>query len=149
MISGLPNLVPLGTVFAAGAYQLVGAPGIRYLVRLVAETQSRSMHPRPRRTIIFGAGEAGDQISSALLEDQLTDLDPMAFLDDDPTKRRLVLNGIHVVGNRTGIAAVVARFEADTLLLALPALRRTTSLCSPISVRVRVSTSRSSHLRMS
>jgi hypothetical protein len=44
----------------------------------------------------------------------------VAFLDDDSTKRRLVLNGIHVVGNRTEIAAVAARFEADTLLLALP-----------------------------
>jgi len=120
VISGPPNLVPLSTVFAAGTYQLVGALGVRYIARLVVETRSRSMHPRPHGTIIFGAGEAGDQISSALLQDQLTDLDPVAFLDDDPTKRRLVLNGIHVVGDRTDIAAIAARFEADTLLLALP-----------------------------
>ena len=120
VLAGAPNLVPFSTVFAAGAYQLLGALGIRYFARLVIEITSRSSHPREHRTLIFGAGEAGQLISNALLRDPRTDLDPVAFLDDDPTKRRLSLNGIQVVGTRDSIAAAAKRFEADTLLLALP-----------------------------
>jgi FlaA1/EpsC-like NDP-sugar epimerase len=114
-----PRFVPLSTVLAAGAYQVLGALGIRYGARLVVEATSRSAHHRSQRTLIFGAGDAGDQISRALLEDAQTDIDPVAFLDDDPTKQRLVLNGIRVVGTRADMSAVARRFEADTLLIAL------------------------------
>lgn len=120
VLTGPPNLVPISTVFAAGAYQLLGALGIRYLGRLIIEVTSRSTHARSHRTIIFGAGEAGDQVSAALIKDRNTDLDPVAFLDDDPTKRRLNLNGIRVTGTRNDIADTAERFEADTLLLAIP-----------------------------
>ncbi|MEA2024632.1 MAG: polysaccharide biosynthesis protein, partial [Actinomycetota bacterium] len=123
-ITGPPNLVPLSTVFAAGAYQLLGALGTRYLGRLVVEINTRSTHARPHRTLIFGAGSAGDEISRALLQDPHTDLDPVAFLDDDPTKRRLVVNGIRVVGTRNNIAAAARAFDADTLLLAFPGARQ-------------------------
>ena len=120
VVVGTPRLVPLSTVFAAGAYQLLGALGIRYFARLVVEIRSRSGHTRDHRTLIFGAGEAADQISNALLKDERTDLDPVAFLDDDPTKRRLNVHGIHVVGTRDDIAASASRLNADTLLLAMP-----------------------------
>ena len=120
VVVGTPNLVPLSTVLAAGAYQLLGALGVRYLARLVVEIQSRSPHERIHRTLIFGAGEAGEQISGALLKDERTDLNPVAFLDDDPTKRRLIVNGIGVTGTRADIEAVTRRLQADTLLLAMP-----------------------------
>ena len=118
--TGPPNLVPISTVFAAGAYQLVGALGVRYLARLVAEVLSRSVHSREHLVLIFGAGEAGEQISGALLHNPYTNLDPVAFLDDDPTKRRLSLNGVRVVGTRAHIAEAARRYGADTLLLAFP-----------------------------
>ena len=83
VVVGTPNLVPLSTVFAGGAYQLLGALGVRYFARLIVEIRSRSTHTRENRTLVFGAGEAGQQISNALLKDPSTDLDPVAFLDDD------------------------------------------------------------------
>ncbi len=119
-VTGPPNLVPISTVFAAGAYQLLAALGIRYLGRLIIEIRTRSGHVREHRTLIFGAGDGGEQISNALLHNVHTDLDPVAFLDDDPTKRRLVLNGIRVVGTRADIAEMARRYDADTLLLAFP-----------------------------
>ncbi len=119
-VTGPPNLVPISTVFAAGAYQLLAALGFRYLGRLIVEIRSRSGHIREHRTLIFGAGDGGEQISMALLHNAFTDLDPVAFLDDDPTKRRLILNGIRVVGTRANIAEAARRYDADTLLLAFP-----------------------------
>ena len=120
ILVGTPNLVPLSSVLAAGAYQLIGALGVRYFARLVVEVSSRSNHEREHRTLVFGAGVAGEQICNALLKDPEADLDPIAFLDDDPTKRRLRVNGIPVVGTRSDISSAARRFDADTLLLALP-----------------------------
>ncbi len=120
VLAGTPNLVPLSTVFAAGAYQLLGALGVRYFARLIVEVQSRSTHLREHRMLIFGAGEAGTQISGALLKDPDTTFDPVAFLDDDPTKRRLIVNGIGVAGTRSDVESAALRYNADTLLLAMP-----------------------------
>jgi hypothetical protein len=44
----------------------------------------------------------------------------VALLDDDRSKNRLRLEGLRVRGTRDDIAAVAERFEADTLVLALP-----------------------------
>ena len=140
VVVGAPNLVPLSTPFSAGAYQLLGALGVRYFARMVVEIRSRSTHDREHRTLIFGAGEAGEQISKALLNDPMTDLDPVAFLDDDPTKRRLNVNGIRVVGNRNDIAAIAKAFEADTLLLALPGAQQSSIAPSLTRLRSRGST---------
>lgn len=118
-VPATPRLIPLSTVLSAGAYQMLGALGLRYAARLFVEATKRSIHDREHRTIIFGAGEAGDQISRALLEDEHTDLDPVAFLDDDPTKQRLIRNGIRVVGTRQDIATAAEDYNADTLLVAM------------------------------
>ena len=146
VIVGTPNLVPLSTVFAAGAYQLLGALGMRYFARLVVEISSRSGHPRAHRTLIFGAGEAGEQISNALLKDPKTDLDPVAFLDDDPTKRRLNLNGIHVVGTRDDIGRRRQAVSRPTRCCSpSPGPPRSTSAPSPTWDKPPDSPSRSSH----
>ena len=120
VVAGPPNLVPLSSVLAASAYQLLGALGWRYGVRLLMELTGRSRHRREHRLLVFGAGEAGDQITKALIQDPLTDLDPVAFLDDDPTRRRLILHGVRVVGTRYDITAAADDYSADTLLLAIP-----------------------------
>lgn len=117
---GPPNLVPLSAVLAAGAYQLLLALGMRYALRWALELSSRSRHLRDHRLLVFGAGEAGGQIIKALNQDPSTDLDPVALLDDDPTKRRLILHTIRVVGTRQDIEDAAAAFSADTLLLAMP-----------------------------
>lgn len=120
--SGPPRLAPISAVLAAGAYQLVAALGIRYLSRLMLERVGRSNHDRSHVTLVFGAGEAGSQITKALQRDPTSDFDPVAFLDDDRTKRRLILNGLRVVGTRDNIADVAATYSADTLLIAVPTL---------------------------
>ncbi len=61
VIVGTPNLVPLSTVFAAGAYQLLGALGVRYFARLVVEISSRSGHPRAHRTSSSAPARPGNR----------------------------------------------------------------------------------------
>ena len=48
--------------------------------------------------LIYGAGVGGAFLVSVLLEDRLHALLPQGFIDDDPAKRRLRLEGVPVVG---------------------------------------------------
>jgi len=120
VISGSPSLLPISAVMAATAYQLLGSLGVRYAARLAVELISRSSHAREHRTIVFGAGAAGEQIIWSLQRDRETELDPVALLDDDPTKKRLKLHGVPVAGDRWSIARAAERYSADTILLAVP-----------------------------
>ncbi len=125
---GPRNLVPRSTILAAGAYQVVGALAVRYVIRVLDESRRRSTHERPHRLLVFGAGTAGEQAVRSLREDQQSDLEPVAFLDDDPGKGRLRLLGLPISGNRDGIAAAAERYDAGALLIAIPSAGQTTIL---------------------
>ena len=114
------HLVPRGAILAAGAYEIVGALSFRYLVRVLMENRRKTTHPRSGRLLIFGAGNAGEQAVRALREDSEADLLPVAFLDDDPLKRRLRLLGLPIEGGRDAIAATAQKYEAGVLLIAVP-----------------------------
>ncbi len=116
---GDANLVPLSAVLAAGAYQLIGALGVRYTGRLILDLR-RPRSPRDSRMLIFGAGEAGLQTARALLRDAQSDALPVAFLDDDPSKAGLRTQGLRVVGSREHIEAAATTFQADSILIAMP-----------------------------
>ena len=119
-----PRLVPLDATLAAGAYQLFGVLVVRYSQRIVYQARRRSNHHRSERMLIFGAGQIGSDAARELLEDTQTDLLPVAFLDDDPTKYRLRLHGLPVAGTRYSIKEAADTFGAKSLLIAMPSIPR-------------------------
>ena len=54
--------------------------------------------------IVFGAGDAGSMLISRLTHEPDSAYRPVAILDDDPAKRRLRIQGIPVLGDRTQMA---------------------------------------------
>ena len=114
------NLVPRGAILGAGTYEIVGALSVRYLVRLLVESRQKVANPDSARVLIYGAGNAGEQAVRALREDPDADLVPVAFLDDDPTKRRLRLLGLPIDGGREAIATSARKRGAGVLLIAMP-----------------------------
>jgi FlaA1/EpsC-like NDP-sugar epimerase len=125
---GSRNLVPRSAILAAGAYQIVGALAVRYVIRVLDEGRRHSTHERPYRLLVYGAGTAGEQAVRSLREDPQSDLEPVAFLDDDVGKARLRLMGLPIAGNRDAIAAAAERYDAGALLIAIPSAGQTTIL---------------------
>ncbi len=121
VLTGSPSLLPISAVLAATAYQMLGALGVRYVGRLIVEISGRSGHDREHRAIVFGAGDAGYQLVQALQRDPEADTVPVALLDDDPTKAKRRMQELRVVGGKKDIAAAAERFDADVLLIAMPA----------------------------
>ncbi len=137
------SLVPRGAMAGAGAFFVVGAFAARYVARASYTRQHRSTHQRARRLIVFGAGRAGIETVEALLQDPTATAEPVAFLDDDRRltgSRRL---GLPVVGTRAAIASAAWRYDADSLLVAMPSapsgeIARITALADEAGLHVEV-----------
>jgi FlaA1/EpsC-like NDP-sugar epimerase len=74
-----------------------------------------------KRILIYGAGEAGKTILSEIRAHPRMGYQAAGFLDDDPEKRHLRLNGMRVLGKGSEIAALARRHKIDEVLLAMPA----------------------------
>ena len=115
-----PYLLPRGVILAGGLIALTGMAGTRWLWRTTVDRSRRPSSDGVRRLLVFGAGEAGAQIITAMLRDPDSPYVPVALLDDDPRKRHLRILGVRVVGNRTAMAAAAKEHRADALLVAVP-----------------------------
>jgi len=115
--------IPRGAIAAAGAFHLVGALAARYAARTIYTNQRRSIHRRPHRMLIFGAGEAGISSIQAIWNDEASEFEPVAFLDDDLSKRGARVHGLTIIGGRADLRSAARRYGADTLLVATPSAR--------------------------
>ncbi len=111
---------PISAVVGAGIMAFVGMGGARYVARQLLEQQRRSMTHDRERVIVFGAGDGGERTIRAMLFDSDSPFVPVALLDDDPRKRNLTIRGVRVLGDRSHISEIAARFGAKTLVMAVP-----------------------------
>jgi FlaA1/EpsC-like NDP-sugar epimerase len=114
-----PRLVPMSAIWFAGFVGLVLMSAARYVWRLILEHRRRPGDDAAR-TIVFGAGEGGVQIIQSMLRSPTSPYLPVAILDDDPSKRRLSISGVPVIGGRGDLAAAANRLQASVLLVAVP-----------------------------
>lgn len=77
-----------------------------------------------KRTLIIGAGSAGTMVAHQLLKSKDADLEPIAFVDDDPNKWKLEIYGIPVVGMVSEIPWAVGQYNIDHIVIAIPSLKR-------------------------
>jgi FlaA1/EpsC-like NDP-sugar epimerase len=87
---------------------------------LLAQTRSRS-GPRVR-TLIVGAGSAGDLLLRDLLRSEEHSYDILGFVDDDPRKRGQWIGGRPVLGPIDSLPELAASREVQQLLFAIPRL---------------------------
>lgn len=113
------RLVPESVPVIGASFALVFMFSSRYLARLLIERNSRPNGEECSRLLVFGAGEAGQEVIRSMLRTPDSRYMPVAVLDDRPASRNLSIMGVPVVGDRSDIAAARERFGADTLLIAV------------------------------
>jgi FlaA1/EpsC-like NDP-sugar epimerase len=111
---------PMRTVAAATVLTMLAMLGARYVL-FATRSRSRAAAPEAStvRVIIFGAGAAGSQLAHSLIRQPDAEYVPVAFLDDDPTKRRLRVHGVPVLGDRTRMAEAAEKTGATVLVIAI------------------------------
>lgn len=113
-----PESTPKASAIAIGTLALVIMILTRAIVRSVRE-RTGTFTPAAERVILFGAGEAGEQLARSVRRDQQSRYRAVAFLDDAPEKRNLRLENVPVAGNRESVADVAHRFDARTLIVSI------------------------------
>src|SRR2546423_100495 len=97
---------------------------------LGARLLARVMHERPRgfrarrdarSVLIAGAGDGGRLVVREMLRNPALGLNPIGFVDDDATKRRIKVEGVRVLGT-TGdeLPRILDETEPDEVIIAIP-----------------------------
>src|SRR5436309_7169441 len=96
--------------------------GARLLARLLHERPRGFRARRDARTVLIaGAGDGGRLVVREILRNPELGLNPVGFVDDDPTKRGMKVEGVRVLGT-TGddLPRVLDETEPDEVIIAIP-----------------------------
>jgi FlaA1/EpsC-like NDP-sugar epimerase len=124
--SGLEGLSPpagvIGLFFLLALMLTLGA---RFAVRLFLDRggwarTSRAMRDA-RSVLIVGAGEGGRLVLREIMRNPADlGLRPVGFVDDDPGKLHLKIQGVRVHGNTNKLPRILDDIEPDEVIIAIP-----------------------------
>jgi FlaA1/EpsC-like NDP-sugar epimerase len=72
------------------------------------------------RALIIGAGSAGEQIAREMLNSRRSTYSPVGFIDDDPAKQKVEIQGAKVLGTRADLPRILDNIGIDEVLVAIP-----------------------------
>jgi FlaA1/EpsC-like NDP-sugar epimerase len=127
--------LPVGVAVLFALLALVFLVGVRALARSVYERRPlaafRGGRKGERTILIAGAGEGGRMVLREIMRNRELGLVPVGFLDDDPGKRGLRIDGVRVRGNTEDeLARILDDAEPDEVIIAIPS--------APGSTRARI-----------
>jgi len=111
--------------------------------RLNHERRMRHSSDQPsKRVLIIGAGEAGNLLAREMRRGG-TGYHLVGFVDDDPSMRRVSMQGVEIMGDTSHIAQIVAKHKIHEIFLAIPSaepatLRRIVENCEGTRLPVKV-----------
>jgi FlaA1/EpsC-like NDP-sugar epimerase len=128
---GLPN----GVIVLFGLLCLLFLIGVRVLARMVYERRPlaalRGVREGERGVLIVGAGDGGRLVLREIARNRGLGLSPLGFLDDDPGKHGLRIDGVRVRGDtQADLPRILDESDPDEVLIAIPS--------APGSTRARV-----------
>jgi len=87
-----------------------------------------------KKVVIIGAGAAGEQVARDLKRDATQLYEPIAYIDDDPSKIGKEIHGIRVAADCESIPVLTERWNIDLILIAIPSatdkqMQRIVGLC--------------------
>ncbi|MFC1960835.1 polysaccharide biosynthesis protein [Chloroflexota bacterium] len=154
LLEGRP--LPVSVVVIGNALALMGFVGVRYRSRLNTGLSWRWQAVWNRefptgkpivRVLVVGAGEAGQmfvwrlkhrwsQVNNTLYE-------VVGFVDDDPDKHNLYIEGSRVLGSSEDIPRLVALHGVDLIVIAIhnisgPDFRRILNYCETSAARIKI-----------
>ncbi len=127
--------LPNGVIAMFGLLLLVSLVGVRVLARALNERRLpgvfRGVREGERGVLIVGAGDGGRLVVREIVRNRELGLVPVGFLDDDPRKRGLRIDGVKVLGGTDReLPRILEDAEPDEVIIAIPS--------APGSTRARV-----------
>ena len=87
---------------------------------MVVEAATRGELKPGKLTVIYGAGAAGVMLLRESRCNPKLGFTAIGFIDDDPVKRGLLIQGLPVLGSGADLARVIAKHAVEHILIATP-----------------------------
>lgn len=139
--------MPLSFYFFGFVLSFMCTTGLRFSYRFIRQmrtefTWAAQKHSR-ENVMIIGAGEAGRALIRELSSTRRLDCRVVCVIDDNPSKKRRILEGVRVVGNRNDIPEAVKEYKIDKIIYAIPAgdgetRKEILSICSTTGCQIQV-----------
>lgn len=107
-------------------FLFVGTLAIRLSGRFAFYMRDAYYHAQHRgqNVIIIGAGDAGRSLLREIRSSDFVEYQPVCFLDDDPNKVGMSIDGVSVFGTTDEIEEAVAKYHATGLMVAMPSVSK-------------------------
>ncbi|HEX4730030.1 MAG TPA: nucleoside-diphosphate sugar epimerase/dehydratase [Solirubrobacterales bacterium] len=122
---------------------LILIAGARLLVRLIIERPSKGDRIPRHEVLVVGAGKGGQMVVRELRLNPALGGTAIGFVDDDPRKRGMRMNGgVKVLGSTDEIAPILDETAPDEVIIAIPSATGTlrakvVAACRERRIRVR------------
>ena len=81
-----------------------------------------SRNKRSRRVLVYGAGSFGQLLVREMRANTDWNMNPVAFIDDDPMKAQRWINGVPVRGALESLEETMRRYSVDEVVLSSPSI---------------------------
>ncbi len=138
--------VPRSVLILDGVFCFLGLSGVRFTTRAFREHYlplRQGAEMQKNRTLIVGAGDAGQLIAREIRSNAQMNLDVIGFIDDDPLKRKGTFQGLAVLGTQRKLQRIVERTGIDEVIIAIPSasgkqIREIVKRCQEAKVKFRI-----------
>ena len=124
---------PRSTLFISYFLIFLLCGAIRFSKRIYIQTFQGGSREEKERTLIVGAGDAGEQVLRSILISKDSPYLPVGFVDDSPAKQGEIIHGLRVLGEIDEIPQVIKKHQIEEMIIALPsavsgAIKKTTEI---------------------
>jgi len=110
---------PRSALFIGYLLVILFSGALRFSKRVYLHTAKKTGGEK-ERTLIVGAGDAGEQILRSILSFKFSPYFPVGFIDDNPSKKGVLIHGLKVLGKISDIPKIVKEEKVEGLIVALP-----------------------------
>ncbi|MBU4298858.1 polysaccharide biosynthesis protein [Patescibacteria group bacterium] len=111
---------PRSALFITYFFIFIFCGWIRFLKRFYLQIVRTQTKENKERTLIVGAGDAGEQLLRSIISSKESHYLPVGFIDDNPAKQGVIIHGLRVLGKLSDISRLTRRERIENLIIALP-----------------------------